>query len=190
MILVPKPGKPPHVPSSYRPISLLPIPSKVFEKIVLNRLLPLVEHGKLLPTHHFGFLPKHSQIEQTQRLISGINNAIDNRQYCSAALLDVSQEFDKVWHKGLLYKIRRSLPLNYFLILNSYVSNRHFIVKVNTELTDITPDNAGVPQGSILGPYYTSYTQPTLPLHLTPSQLFLPMTLWSSPQTMILPLLP
>jgi hypothetical protein len=104
MILIPKPEKPPHAPSSYRPIGLLPIASKVFEKLLLNRLLPLVECGKLLPTHQFGFRPKHSTIET--HLIRGINNAIDNRQYCSAAFLDISQAFDKVWHKGLLYKIR------------------------------------------------------------------------------------
>jgi hypothetical protein len=141
MILIPKPGKPPHTPSSYWPINLLPIASKVFEK-----LLPLIEDGKLLPTHQFGFRPKHSTIEQTHRFICRINNAIDNRQYCSAAFLDISQAFDKVWHKGLLCKLRRSLPLNYFLILNSYLSNRHFMVKVNAKLTDLTPFNACVPQ--------------------------------------------
>jgi hypothetical protein len=94
MILIPKPGKPPHAPSSYQPISLLPIASKVFEKLLLNQLLLLVEHGKLLPTHQFGFRPKNSTIEQTHRLIRGINNAIDNSQYCSAAFLDISQAFD------------------------------------------------------------------------------------------------
>jgi hypothetical protein len=52
---------------------------------------------------------------------------------------------------GLLYKLRRSLPLKYFRIFNSYLSNRHFIVKVHTELTCLTPANAGVPQGSVLG---------------------------------------
>jgi hypothetical protein len=97
--------------SSYWPISLLPIASKVFEKP-----LPLVEQANYYPPHQFGFRPKHSTIEQTHRLIRGINN-IDNGQYCSAAFLDISQAFNKVWHKGLLYKIRRSLPLNYFLIL-------------------------------------------------------------------------
>jgi hypothetical protein len=170
MILIPKPGKPPHAPSSYQPISLLPIPSKVFEKLLLNRLLQLVEHGKLLPTHQFGFQPKHSTIEQTHHIIRGINNAIDNRQYCSTAFLDISQAFNKVWHKGLLYKIRRSLPLNYVLILNSYLSNRHFIVKVNTELTDLTPVNAGVRKGSVLGPLpYLLYTAdlPTSPDFIT-----------------------
>jgi hypothetical protein len=60
---------------------------------------------------------------------------------------------------GLLYKLRRSLPLNYYLILNSYLSNRHFVVKVNTELTSLTPVNAGVPQGSVLDPLlYLLYT--------------------------------
>jgi hypothetical protein len=106
MILIPKPGKPPHAPSSYRPISLLPIASKVFEKLLLNRLFPLVKHGKLLPTISSASDRSTPQFEQTNRLIHGINIAIDSSQYCSAAFLEISQAFDKVWHKGLLYKIR------------------------------------------------------------------------------------
>jgi hypothetical protein len=51
-----------------------------------------------------------------------------------------------VWHTGRhLYKLRRSLPLNYFLVLNSYLTNRHFVVKVNTEFTGLTPVKAEVP---------------------------------------------
>jgi hypothetical protein len=67
---------------------------------------------------------------------------------------------------GFLYKLRQSLPLNYFLILNSYLSNRHFVVKVNTEITSLTPVNTGVPRSSVLDPLlYLLYTAdlPTSP---------------------------
>jgi hypothetical protein len=169
IILIPKPGIPPHKLSSYRPISLLPIVSKVFEKLLLKRLLPLVEHANLIHNHQFGFRPRHSTIEQINRLIRVLNDALDNSQYCSAAFLDISQASDKVWHKGLLYKLRRSQPLNYYHILSSYLSNLHFVVKVNTELTGLTPIKAGVPQGSVLGPLL--YLLSTADLPTSPDSL-------------------
>jgi hypothetical protein len=80
-----------------------------------------------------------------------INEAFETKQYCSTAFLDISQAFNRVWHTGLLYKLRQLFPLNYYLILKSYPHNRHFQVKVEDSYTDLLPVNAGVPQGSVLG---------------------------------------
>jgi hypothetical protein len=90
-------GKPPNEPMFYRPISLLPILSKVYEKLLLYRLLPIIENRRLLPDHQFGFRHRHSTIHQTHRIVHKINEALETNQYCSAAFLDISKAFDKVW---------------------------------------------------------------------------------------------
>jgi hypothetical protein len=81
IILILKPGKPPNELTSYRPISLLPIISKVFEMIILKRLLPLVENNSLIPNHQFSFRKRHPTIEQTHRIVQRINEALENKQY-------------------------------------------------------------------------------------------------------------
>jgi hypothetical protein len=66
--------------------------------------------------------------------------------YCSAAFLDISQAFDKVWHTGLLYKLRQSLPLNYFLLLQTYLHNRHFFIKIASTHHTLSPIHAAYPK--------------------------------------------
>jgi hypothetical protein len=80
----------------------------------------MVESNRLEPSHQFDSRQRYSTIEQTHRILQRINEALENKQYCSAAFLDISKIFDKVWHTCLLYKLRRSLPPNYFLIIKSY----------------------------------------------------------------------
>jgi hypothetical protein len=85
-----------HRSSFYRPISLLSIVPKVSGKLLLKKLLPVVENNRLIPNHQFGFTQRHYTIEQTHRTIQRINEDLENKQYSSAAILDIPQAFGKV----------------------------------------------------------------------------------------------
>ena len=74
-----KPGKPPDMASSYRPMSLLPILSKVLETLLLKRIQPIIDEQKLIPEHQFGFRQKHSAIEQVNRVYEKERIAFDER---------------------------------------------------------------------------------------------------------------
>ena len=157
--MVLKPGKNPTDVASYRPISLLPILSKILEKLLLKRIYSDTNLQDWIPTHQFGFRRAHSTIQQCHRIADIINKAFEEHKYCSAVFLDVSQAFDKVWHQGLLYKIKRTLPPGYLNILKSYLRDRYFTVSLNNKTSTLFPMLLGVPQGSILGPLlYTLYT--------------------------------
>ncbi|CAB0007164.1 unnamed protein product [Nesidiocoris tenuis] len=159
VIMILKPGKPPEEVSSYRPISLLPVLSKLFEKLIHKRLIKVVAERKLIPAHQFGFRHKHSTIDQVHRITYIIEQALENKKVCSAVFLDVSQAFDRVWHKGLNYKLKKLLPAQYAEIMQSYLSDRFFRIRYENACSGATRIQAGVPQGSVLGPLlYVLYT--------------------------------
>ncbi|KMQ86419.1 reverse transcriptase [Lasius niger] len=170
IIMIPKLGKTKEEVTLYRPISLLPIAAKVFEKLLLKRLLPIIEEENLIPNHQFGFRRQHTTIEQVHRIVNKIHHSLEGKRFCSAAFLDITQAFDKVWHTGLLYKIKRHLPMNFNLILKSYLENRHLLVKYQDATTNLHLIKARVLQGSVLGPVlYLIFTKdlPTSPLVVT-----------------------
>lgn len=159
VIMLLKPGKQPNDVKSYRPISLLPIVSKLFEKLLLKRLRPIIDNNNLIPDFQFGFRQKHSTIDQVHRITDIIEYALEGKQVCSAVFLDVAQAFDKVWHKGLILKLNKILPKQYVEVVTSYISGRCFRIKQENQYSDLMEIKAGVPQGSVLGPVlYLLYT--------------------------------
>lgn len=159
IIMIPKPGKPPNDVKSYRPISLLPTISKLLEITIQRRLQVYIDRFKVIPSHQFGFRKSHATTDQIHRITDVIEKAFERKEVCSSVFLDVAQAFDKVWHKGLVFKLNRFLPNALVTLLSSYLSDRVFRVRVENEYSTIKDINAGVPQGSILGPIlYLIYT--------------------------------
>jgi hypothetical protein len=117
--MVPKQGKTPNEVSSYRPISLLSVLSKILEKFLLIKLAKEPNSMDWIPGHQFGFRKGHSTIQQCHWIVDTINKAFEDKKFCPVVFLDVSQAFDKVWHWGLLLKIQQTLNKKYFRILKS-----------------------------------------------------------------------
>ncbi|GBO23086.1 RNA-directed DNA polymerase from mobile element jockey [Araneus ventricosus] len=148
-----KPGKDPTDPVSYRPISLLPSISKIAEHIILSRLNDHLEENNILIPEQFGFRKNLSTTHQLLRVTEFIQEGLNNKQKTGAVLLDIQKAFDRVWQYGLIHKlINYNIPHYLIKIFHSYLTNRKFAVKVNNELSQNKIINAGVAQGSKIGP--------------------------------------
>ncbi|KAH8330080.1 hypothetical protein KR074_003056, partial [Drosophila pseudoananassae] len=102
---------------------------------------------------------RHGTPEQCHRVVQCILDAFETKKYCMAVMLDVKQAFDRVWHPGLLYKLKTGLPRPYFQFLKSFLEDRKFAVRCGEAISGIREAHAGVPQGSVLGPLmYNAYT--------------------------------
>ena len=136
--------------SNYRPISLLPVLSKVLEKIVANQLTEFLEKNRLIAESQHGFRPKLSTETALLKMSDRIYKNIDNRKISLLLLLDLSKAFDSVNHAILLEKcIKMNIDPHWF---KSYLSNRSQAVRLNDVVSSCKDIKFGVPQGSILGP--------------------------------------
>lgn len=139
--------------SNYRPISLLPIFSKVLEKIVHNRVYNYLKTFNLISDNQYGFLPGLGTEDALINFTKFTYNSIEKNNKTAAVFLDISKAFDSVNHEILIYKLSamgfRGIVLNWF---TSYLKGRKQFVKINDCKSNILTIKSGVPQGSILGP--------------------------------------
>jgi len=166
IIILPKEGKPPDSPASYRPITLLPTLGKVYEQCVLSFLQRIEKELHIIPHEQHGFRASHSTGTQLARVLETLIRNYNHGKYTVMVALDIEAAFDKVPHKYLLYKLSQfRFPDWTIRLLWSYFTNRTSRVKVENELSAPFQLRAGVPQGGLLSPFlYNLYTA-DIPLH-------------------------
>ena len=141
----------------YRPISLLPIFGKILEKLVYDSLYTHLVSCEILDPNQSGFRPGDSTVNQLLSITHTIFQAFD----CNPPLdvrsvyLDISKAFDRVWHDGLIYKLKRfGISGQLLLLIQSFLSGRKQRTVLNGQSSNWGDISAGVPQGSILGPLF------------------------------------
>ena len=140
---------------NYRPISLLPILAKVFERIIFKHLYNHLIENDLITKNQSGFRPGDSVTNQLLFLVHKIFESFDNLENFDvrSVFLDMSKAFDKVWHKGLIFKLKQNgVTGNLLILMENYLSNREQRVALNGMFSEWGKINSGVPQGSVLGP--------------------------------------
>ena len=139
--------------NNYRPISLLPILSKLLEKLMHKRLYSFLDINDVIYSSQFGFQKNKSTLHSLIEIVEQIRQSMDNGNYGCGIFLDLKKAFDTVNHDILLQKLEhygiRGSSLNWF---RSYLSDRAQYVFCNNEKSDIKSISCGVPQGSVLGP--------------------------------------
>ena len=138
---------------NYRPVSLLSVVSKVFEMFVNNRIVGHLEKCGLFSDFQYGFRSSQSTADLLTIVSDRIARAFNRSGATPAVALDISKAFDRVWHAGLLQKLKSyGISGQIFGLISSFLCNRRLRVVLDGKSSQEYPVNAGVPQGSILGP--------------------------------------
>ena len=140
--------------NNYRSISLLPICGKIFEKIIFNNLYSYLNVNNLITKNQSGFRPGDSTTNQLLYLINEIHQAFENPKSLEvrAVFLDISKAFDKVWHDGLIFKLKQNgVSDSLLMFFQNYLNNRKQRVVLIGSYSSFCTVESGVPQGSVLG---------------------------------------
>ena len=131
---------------NYRPISLLPISSKVFEKCIYKHIFNLIRD--LITKRQSGFTINDSTMNQLLYIANMFSKALDERKEVRVIFFNISKAFDRVWHRGLLFKLKiMGIVGNLLLWFIDYLTNMKQRVAINGKESSWKTDNAGVHKG-------------------------------------------
>ena len=140
---------------NYRPIALLPQISKIFEKIIYNRLSNFIIKHTIINKNQYGFIPKSNTTISLLNIQHYILQQNSEHKKIATIFLDLKKVFDVVDHVLLLKKLEiYGIRGNIYNLIKSYLNNRTFTTKINNSLSNTKYVKYGVPQGSVLGPLF------------------------------------
>jgi len=152
IVPVPK-GSPSPSLSQYRPISITPVLSKVYEKLVAARLARYFEDSGLLPASQYGFRKGLGTCDALLHISHVVQTALDSGSEARIVQVDLSAAFDRVNHSGLIFKLKSAgVGGSILSVLEQFLSNRRQCVVVDGSASRFVDVVSGVPQGSVLGP--------------------------------------
>ena len=136
--------------TNYRPISVLPVFSKILERIMYNRIYNYLTKHQLLYNKQFGFQSNNSTDHAILHLVDDISNAFDRGEFTLGVFIDLSKAFDTVNHDILLQKLQNyGITDLYHSWFTSYLSNRKQFIRYSDKSTLHAKIKCGVPQGFI-----------------------------------------
>ena len=139
--------------TNYRPISLLPVLSKIFEKLIHSRLNAFLDKHNILYKKQFGFRKKHSTIHALNTAVTQIINSLNKKEIVIGVFLDFSKAFDTIRHDILVQKLEHyGIRGKALELLTNYLNDRYQFVTIDGLKSELLKVTNGVPQGSVLGP--------------------------------------
>ena len=138
---------------NYRSVSLLRICDKILERLIFNEMFRFLIEDNLIPSNQSDFKPGGSCINQLLSITHEIHRSFNDAIEVRGVFLDILKAFDKVWHNGIIFKLKQNGISGKLLSVSSdFLKDKKQRVTSNGKVSSWTGVNVGFPQGSILSP--------------------------------------